>query len=87
MGNNQCQNIEHSREDNVHINIFGLQRNRANTVIFNIFAVLLFGIPYLIESWYPSFKRVKYNIATLEECNFVLGNSAKNFNYSITFKF
>ena len=66
---------EHNQEIESEENIicYGYKTSILKNVIFNIFAVSLLGIPYLILHWYCQYAAfVKYNRCSLEEAEVLL---------------
>ncbi|CAG9832357.1 unnamed protein product [Diabrotica balteata] len=66
------QEVYNETCDTVKFKIWGLQEDRTRNFLYHFGCVILLGIPYLIFSFYPKLKSVKFKKAPLESATILL---------------
>ncbi|XP_072383561.1 polyamine-transporting ATPase 13A3-like isoform X2 [Diabrotica undecimpunctata] len=66
------QEVYNETCDTVKFKIWGLQEDRTRNFLYHFGCVILLGIPYLIFSFYPKLKSVKFKKAPLERATILL---------------
>lgn len=66
-------NIQNNNISPIIYTIYGYRRSTVRNALFNVCAIALLGIPYLIVNWFPTFIYLRYVKCDLKDCDLIFG--------------